>query len=704
MYTEDDYILEQFNSNFIKKNSNPIVIYGIGVHTKELLDRLNSSDKKRICGLMDAAKTGETIYDLKVLSYEEVAKINNVSIVIIARQSVINIIYRRIENFVNENSIYVYSVNGEKIQSKHMDNTPKDCFMLHKNDLLKQIDCVDTVSFDIFDTLICRCVLRPTDVFRMIEKSNFVLDFDFSKERIKAETDVTAKNYNIYDIYNQLQVNTGISDEMKDFLIMQEFNAERKLIYARDEMISVLNYAIKHNKKVYLISDMYWPEKYIKELLDINAITGYLELFVSTDYKTSKSETLYEIVRDKFCIEPSNWLHIGDNEYSDILSANKLGIQTYKIYSTIDMFEQSIYSDIVGSDINLEENVIISRFASIAYNNPFDEYEFNGKLNITDDKKLIKLLVAPVVYKYINWLIQGIKENDEQLVIFPSRDGFVLRKVYEKLKIDDKTLPPSIYFYTSRRAAITAAISDKKDIIRELEIPDERSLCEIIKARFDIDIDGINQIDEIDELGFEKIIEQARIENKGLITYVNSQRVNDYSRVAFVDFVAAGTIQKYLQDVLRREFHGYYFLKRTVTDEGYDKLLCDSLYKSSLCSDNFSTNLNIYKYYYFLENIITAPEPSFMKYGASGDLLFYSEKRDSKQIDCLNEILEVIEKECISIFDIFKNTSVNNNEVAIYDKILGFFSKDYINLFNSDVLNFINIDEFMGKRVDEINR
>ena len=112
MYIETQYILDQFNINFIEKMSGPIILYGTGLNTQRLLER---ADNDRIMGLMDDKKTGQVLWGKKVLAYEEVAEIKDVIIVIIARNAVINVIYRRIESFCKENKISVYDIQGKNL-------------------------------------------------------------------------------------------------------------------------------------------------------------------------------------------------------------------------------------------------------------------------------------------------------------------------------------------------------------------------------------------------------------------------------------------------------------------------------------------------------------------------------------------------------------------------------------------------------------
>ena len=169
MKTEDQYIQERFCQNFIETDCQNIVIYGTGIHTKRLLENIKTN---RIVGLMDAAKTGAVIYGKRVLSDQETAVIPGAVIVIIARSSVIHVIYRRIQEFVTKNGIPVYDINGRRLVPEDIDVRARECFRLKEKELVQLIDAAKVVTFDIFDTLLCRTVLRPVDVFRLMDEKD----------------------------------------------------------------------------------------------------------------------------------------------------------------------------------------------------------------------------------------------------------------------------------------------------------------------------------------------------------------------------------------------------------------------------------------------------------------------------------------------------------------------------------------------------
>lgn len=83
---------------------------------------------------------------------------------------------------------------------------------------------------------------------------------------------------------------------------------------------------------------------------------------------------------------------------------------------------------------SLEDNIVLSCFAEAAYNDPFRKCMPDGKLLIETAEELTQLFIAPVIYKYVLWLAQGIWENHNDFVLFPSRDGYLIQRIYEKIR------------------------------------------------------------------------------------------------------------------------------------------------------------------------------------------------------------------------------------------------------------------------------
>lgn len=710
MYNEEQYIYEAFTKNFIQNNRGNIVLYGTGIHTKKLIEKLG---RQQIAGLMDVKRTGEMLWGYRVLSYEEVREISDVCIVVIARDAVINTVYRRIEDFCRENKILVYDINGNDLVSRQIQEGQHSCFMLEHTDLLQKIKTAKLVTFDIFDTLLTRKILSPQDVFRYMDQINPILHLKFSYERKKAEDGIRdKKNPTIYDIYDCLQNNTGISNKEKELLLNLELETETRMLCRRESMCNILNYARNHGKKVYLISDMYLTGELIETILKAHLLTDYDGIFVSCDYSTGKQEGLFEIVKQELCLDGSvRMLHIGDNFFSDICAAREAGFDTYQIFSPREMYERSIYPMVLPEPESIEEELVLGKFISAAFNDPFGKYKGNGTLIFDNAERVTELFIAPVILKYMLFLIQTIAEKQIDFVIFPSRDGYLLRRLFYLIKENGKfsiRFPEGIYFYTSRRAALIASAYTEQDIINILSIHDSRDPIDMLEARFGIRMDK-DFWAEREKLSSEKISSEmlghllglCGEERKNYQKYIASFGIEEYKLPAFVDFIAVGTVQSAIEKLVHKRMQGIYFWKRRSSEERYENLAVSSLYQSS---GDFDMDANIYKFYYFLENILSSEEPSLMSVTDKGEYCYYREERDAEDIGRLSRIHHSVEQYTQEMIRVLPEAESCTAPVRLYDAILGLLSKDYSEFDEETLFHMKNVDEFMGRAVTSMNR
>lgn len=698
MSLEDEYIKEQFVKNFIETSSRNVVIYGVGVHTQRLLENVSCD---RIVGLMDAKTTGKIMWGKKVLSYDEVAAIPEVVIVILARNAVINVIYRRIESFVKEHNIKVFDINANDLSVNVPGDKEYQGFYLNEDELLGKLDKAQVITFDIFDTLISRWVLRPRDIFKLIDTQVNYETFLFSEKRIEAED--MAGDATIYQIYDVFRKITDISDEEKNRLLRLEIDTEKKYLHKRNYMCELLKSVVEKGKKVYLISDMYLTKDILEDILLAMGISGYEDIFVSCEYGKTKENGLFRVFLENTCYKPECCLHIGDNYYADIVAAKKSGMSVYQIYSPVDLLENSIYSVILNKCDTFEENVVISRFAVDAYNNPFGRYHKNGKLILESVEQMAGLLIAPVIYKYCVWITQQLVKNNNDIIYFPSRDGYILQKIYDMISehCAGFKLPDSKYIYTSRRIALSAAVSGHDDIKNVLMYNDTRTLAESIKYRFEVDVDTNISWDDLTEIVLEKIYDRTKTEKEYYLRYLTENGIDSYKNIAFVDFVAIGTIQKNMEKLTNKKMQGYYLYKRRNDKKEPEKISFESLYP---VLGDFDSNANVYKYYYFLEAIITSYEPSLKYITSDGKPVFYVDNRNDMVIDALKKVHSKLLSYSEDMLNVNENILNMTSGIRVYDEILGFFSADFSDIEDDRIIQFMNEDEFLGKMVTGINR
>ena len=185
---------------------------------------------------------------------------------------------------------------------------------------------VKIISFDVFDTLIIRDVLFPTDVF-----NNLSLDPTFKSKRIEAEKRARAESgkedITLEEIYKVLMPTA--SDEELRVAIEREINAELKACKANKPALDFFNKVRESGKRIIIISDMYLDCSTISTLLqncgyNLNGVNVY----VSSEYAlTKRTGNLFKKVLELERVKSNEVLHIGDNLRSDWFRPKLIGMK-----------------------------------------------------------------------------------------------------------------------------------------------------------------------------------------------------------------------------------------------------------------------------------------------------------------------------------------------------------------------------------------
>lgn len=707
MYDEANYIYQEFQKNFAEKKEEPLILYGIGKRTGELLERIQ---EYQIAGLMDGKKKEGTIWDKPILDYQDVLKLKVKTIVVIARPAVIGVIYHRIEGFCTGNGIAVYDVKGNDLSEVYT-NQEHDIPYFHQSydDLKREAEKHEVISFDVFDTLIMRKVLYPADIFAIVEKRK--LFSGFADLRIEAERQLcdSGQNPALEEIYIRLRELSGISEAEKNELREMEIAAELEYIVPRERMLEFFN-NIKDKKKIYLISDMYLPQKVIGELLKKCGYDGYDGLYVSCEKRTAKCEKLFQMFledRKYEGYESCNCLHIGDNEVADIACAEAVGMDTFQIMSAREMLGSSSYGRLLSEELNLMDRMAAGLLCERAFGDPFALYETKGRFKIANTRDFAYMLIAPMIFYFTVWLMQEVRRWECDYILYPSRDAYLIEKLCSEIrgKQADQEFPKGEYFYTSRRAVLAATIWKEADIEHVAGMDFWGSIQGMFQKRFHLTIDSeakeLNADDsEKRKLYLDKyrdeILKQSRKERENYLRYISGTGITEHKKIAFIDFVAAGKVQNGMEKLIpEKELLGVYFLRRQPDKGEIDRELQVKTFFPS--KGAFEIDLNVYKYYLFLEMVLTSPEPTFDCIEDDGKISFMEETRTKEHCRAVEEIQKsVLEyaKEFAELCPELLYTQVNRNTPDI---ILGFLDKEYTSLETDEVTSLVLTDEFLSQ-------
>ena len=201
--------------------------------------------------------------------------------------------------------------------------------------LLRKIDKYPVISFDIFDTLVERNTLNPSEIFSRTAKKHMSDEQVqiFVNKRVNAEKKARElrgdREVTLDEIYCQLSLEYG---ELASELLKTEIAEEIEACHIKVQTRDIYNKAIDVADKVFLISDMYLSKEVIGKILEKCDIAGYNKLYISNEYRVNKiSGELFQIVKTENSISNEHWLHFGDSLKADYLGARKIGIDAVMV-------------------------------------------------------------------------------------------------------------------------------------------------------------------------------------------------------------------------------------------------------------------------------------------------------------------------------------------------------------------------------------
>ncbi|MBP5534335.1 MAG: hypothetical protein J6Y03_02370 [Alphaproteobacteria bacterium] len=302
--------------------------------------------------------------------------------------------------------------------------------MFLDSEVKKAIKSAKVVSFDIFDTLLLRPFLLPTDAFEVLEKKENLAGFSALRQAAEPKAwkglvcelkdDVT-----LDEIYQEMP------DEIQ-FMKEKEIAFESTHLLANPEMLEVLQYALSEGKKIIITSDMYLPPDALRKVLINQLKTEEFELYVSAPLGMRKATgRLYDFILTDLQIKPSEMVHIGDNKTSDYRIPKEKGIQAFYYLKPSDALLHDSHVSTFYNTHNTYEGRTFLAILSLLY-----QYA-KKKINSEYWKRFAFLYGGPVVYTYMQFAIKKAKELGLTDLAFVARDGYSFEKVFNLINKDE---------------------------------------------------------------------------------------------------------------------------------------------------------------------------------------------------------------------------------------------------------------------------
>lgn len=465
--------------------------------------------------------------------------------------------------------------------------------MLLLESLKYEINNHKIISFDIFDTLLLRPYVKPTDVFLHIETLENKPNFFEIRQEAETKARKTHKNQEditLDDIYNE------IDDEYK-YIKQIEIDLETQILQQNKEIFEVFEYAKQQGKKVIVISDMYLNKNILENILNLKGYKDYCKLYLSNEIKKTKATgNLYKYVIEDLGVEGKDIFHIGDNYQSDIEKAKENGIETYYYEKVGEKFLNKIGNEkfkilLKQNPNNLDISIIIGMII-LNWHNKIDK----NILNYWEDFGYN--IGGPVCYGFAKFAMEEAKKQNISDLFFIARDGYTLNKVYDIIKGDCNI--KNHYVYAPRILKILCLL-EYGDLEMQLNSLFEKfaNISEDFKKTLPQKFNSFDEKKEFFEKNKQILLETAEKNKEKYRQYIKSLNLKG-NKIALLDSVAQGfSAQRLLIEILKdNDICGLYF--RVISEYGKQHNYNYTTYEQDIKHSLNSWNI--------MEFIMTAPE------------------------------------------------------------------------------------------------
>lgn len=458
----------------------------------------------------------------------------------------------------------------------------------------------EVFSFDLFDTLLVRRIHNPDLV--KLPVARYIADLasqnglDWKWYKVQSLRDSIEQRHRIETGKKFVDHEACYPNFMGELLaeIFQaayhpkllenvasyEMAMENSMLVPRQVLIDWMHELFEAGKKIFIISDIYLPAIYLKQLV-INAGIGDLvvDVISSADTFLAKaSGKAYPMIGEKYGLTPKAWLHVGDNPISDGLRPVEAGIEAMVIHDPGEAQRKSImkryynYSD--GKPFwrgRALQQLMAPLEAETSQNSSLYSEGYN--------------FIGPLVGIFVQQVAKYCLEKGITKIFFFSREGWTFKRYWEKmmpLLYPAGGLPEVEYLYVSRMALAGASCAHQGLTKNNADIAflppgnrDFRDVCRIFSLepesfsahleRYNLTIDTClshihDEYDPENRKRFEELLDdhpfqeeikrQTQSASLAMQRYFSKAGLFDHKNVALVDIGWLGTIQRFLFEAI----------------------------------------------------------------------------------------------------------------------------------------------------------
>jgi HAD superfamily hydrolase (TIGR01549 family) len=320
------------------------------------------------------------------------------------------------------------------------------------------------VSFDFFDTLVCRFVSKPENLFieagrRIASEGLFSMSLsplEFYSTRIAGQESACMRalaagrspEISIKEIYEALA--PVLKDPVRAMQIEKE--TERDLCYVNPYTASLVKYVSSLGYRTAIISDTYLSSGDLKEILSRNRLDPNLFDFVvaSNEAGCTKRDGggLFRAALSEFGISGGEMLHIGDNFASDVEAASKFGISGLFYYQKTIQQGEILRSECALDALSHPRAISLNSLRLLsarryASNDTFEDGAFT---------------FGPVLARFADWSLDLFSRAGVKLVLALMREGELLGELLRRAAAANGVNLTVVPCYISRKSTALASL------------------------------------------------------------------------------------------------------------------------------------------------------------------------------------------------------------------------------------------------------
>lgn len=473
-----------------------------------------------------------------------------------------------------------------------------------------------TVSFDLFDTLLIRRIHDPDmvklPVARYISslagKQGIVCPWYRVQEiRDTVEQEQrrrTAQHHPDHEACYPLFMREALSqifgpradlDHLLEQVTDFELHMENRMLVPRQELVDWLRELHRSGKRIFILSDVYLPSDLLCRLIRHAGFLDSVEAVLSSaDRFQAKASGLgFDSAATTYGLDFSSWLHIGDNPFSDGLRPAEKGIRSLVLR---DFREK-------------HRKAVIKRYVQYSAGKPFwrgrSVQQLMLPLEAENPGPCSPLyayghnVLAPLLCAFMHAVANQCLADDIRRLYFFSREGWLLQKIWQRVVPELyplADLPKASYLYVSRMALAGASCAHQGLVRSSADIVflpegnrDFRDICRVFSldpepfvthlARYELTLETVlSPLHEgfvprsrlmftglLDDADFqEEVRRQCREPGLAVEAYLEQEEFFKYPDVGLVDIGWLGTIQRFLFDAVKHRHdapacHGFLF-------------------------------------------------------------------------------------------------------------------------------------------------